>query len=85
MRCRRRNNALLAKDVFLWQMTRLRFRHRNKALLTTNDFLGSSLAFIAVAVGFMIPPVGSGFVETFVCLDSMKWLQKFIESIVPMA
>lgn len=48
-------------------------------------FLGSSLACIAAAVGFMIPPVGSGFVETFVCLDPMKWLQKFIESIVPVA
>jgi hypothetical protein len=63
----------------------LRCRRRNKALLAKDDFLGSSLACIAVAVGFMIPPVGSGFVETFVCLDPMKWLQKFIESIVLMA
>ena len=48
-------------------------------------FLGSSLACIVVAVSFMIPPVGSGFAEAFVCLDPMKWLQKIIESIVPMA
>ena len=48
-------------------------------------FLGSSLAYIAAADSVMIPPVGSGFVETFVCLDPMKWLQKFIESIVPVA
>ena len=39
-------------------------------------FLGSSLACIAVAVSFMILPVGSGFVEAFVCHDPMKWLQK---------
>ena len=48
-------------------------------------FLGSSLACIAVAVSFMILPVGSGFVEAFVCLEPIKWLQKIIESIVPVA
>ncbi|MBF1557042.1 hypothetical protein [Segatella salivae] len=75
----------MTKIVFLWQMTRLHFRRRNNALLAKDVFLGSSLTCIVAADSLMIPPVGSGFVETFVCLDPMKWLQKFIESIVPVA
>lgn len=48
-------------------------------------FLGNSLACIAVADSFIVLSARSGFVETFVCLDPMKWLQEFIESIAPVA